>query len=114
VICVASSGIVALLLEGDCTAHSHFKIPLELSDTSSCAIRKNSLKGELIKVVNAFIWDKAIMQHYYAFDVVNCFLKDIKDNDCTFEDANVVFGSDLQQILPVIFKRSRVEDFSDC
>ncbi|KAG2974536.1 hypothetical protein PC118_g14458 [Phytophthora cactorum] len=37
---VASSGIASLLLMGGRTAHSTFKIPLKLSDTSTCSIYK--------------------------------------------------------------------------
>lgn len=33
---VASSGIAALLLKGGRTAHSRFKIPLDLDRTSTC------------------------------------------------------------------------------
>ena len=37
-LCVASSGIASLLLEGGRTAHSTFKIPLKVNDTSTCNI----------------------------------------------------------------------------
>ena len=37
-LCVASSGIALLLLEGGKTAHSTFKIPLQVNDTSFCNI----------------------------------------------------------------------------
>ena len=37
-LCVASSGIASLLLDGGCTAHSTFHIPLEINDTSFCNI----------------------------------------------------------------------------
>ena len=40
VMCVASSGIAALLLPGGRTAHSSFKIPLEINESSSCSISK--------------------------------------------------------------------------
>lgn len=33
---VASSGIAALLLEGGRTAHSRFKIPIQLDEASTC------------------------------------------------------------------------------
>ncbi|KAG2771587.1 hypothetical protein Pcac1_g17675 [Phytophthora cactorum] len=47
---VASSGIASLLLMGECTAHSTFKIPLKLNDTSTCSIYKQShLKGLIQK-----------------------------------------------------------------
>ena len=43
VLCTASSGIAALLLPGGCTAHSMFKIPIDLLSESVCCIVKNSL-----------------------------------------------------------------------
>ncbi|KAA6408564.1 MAG: atp-dependent dna helicase pif1 [Lasallia pustulata] len=42
VICVASSGIAALLLPGGQTSHSQFHIPLDVHEWSSCSITKNS------------------------------------------------------------------------
>ena len=38
VVCVASSGIAALLLKGGHTAHSTFKIPIDIHETSTCGI----------------------------------------------------------------------------
>src|ERR1700727_2330458 len=41
VLCVASSGIAALLLKGGWTAHSRFKIPIPSHESSVCSIPKN-------------------------------------------------------------------------
>uniref|UniRef100_A0A6N2MZ70 ATP-dependent DNA helicase n=1 Tax=Salix viminalis TaxID=40686 RepID=A0A6N2MZ70_SALVM len=41
VLAVASSGITSLLLSGDRTAHSRFKIPLMVSEISSCEIKRH-------------------------------------------------------------------------
>ncbi|KAG2789332.1 hypothetical protein PC116_g19125 [Phytophthora cactorum] len=58
---VASSGIASLLLMVERTAHSTFKIPLKLNDTSTCSIFKQShLKG-LIQKASLVIWDEAPM-----------------------------------------------------
>jgi hypothetical protein len=38
VVAVASSGIASLLLNGGCTAHSTFKIPIPIHETSTCGI----------------------------------------------------------------------------
>ena len=35
---VASSGIAAELLEGGCTAHSCFRIPIPVNEASTCSI----------------------------------------------------------------------------
>ena len=42
VLCIASSGIAALLLPGGRTAHSCFRIPLDVHEASSCGVSKNS------------------------------------------------------------------------
>jgi len=42
VLCVASSGIASLLLIGGRTSHSTLKIPIEIHESSTCAIPRNS------------------------------------------------------------------------
>lgn len=66
VLCVASSGIAALLLPGGHTAHSTFAIPVEtLAEDSSCHIDKNSKHAEMLRAVRLIIWDEAVTQHRY-------------------------------------------------
>jgi ABC-type branched-subunit amino acid transport system ATPase component len=43
VLAVASTGITSLLLLAGRTAHSRFKLPLELTEETLCIIKKNSL-----------------------------------------------------------------------
>lgn len=45
---VASSGIVALLLPGRRTAHSRFKIPLQLNEDTMCEIKPGTMLAELL------------------------------------------------------------------
>ena len=50
VLCVASSGIAALLLDGGRTAHSRFMIPIQgISPESGCNIRRGSPEAELLQ-----------------------------------------------------------------
>ena len=58
---VASSGIAATLLKGGRTSHSTFKIPLDLTDSSVCSIRKGSPEAELIIKAIFVVWDEASM-----------------------------------------------------
>src|SRR5580698_7347111 len=55
---VATSGIAALLLEGGRTAHSRFKIPLKIDETSTCNISSNSesVLANLIRKCKLIIW----------------------------------------------------------
>ena len=55
VLCVASSGIAALLLQGGRTAHSTFKIPLDVHEDSTCNIKKNTMLADLLKVTDLII-----------------------------------------------------------
>ncbi|GMF37480.1 unnamed protein product [Phytophthora fragariaefolia] len=59
----ASSGIASLLLMGGRTAHSTFKIPLKLTNKSTCAIFKQSHLKSLIQRASLVIWDEAPMTH---------------------------------------------------
>jgi len=109
VLCVASSGIAALLLVGGRTAHFRFKIPIEIHESSTCGIKKGSSEAELIERTDLILWDEALMQHRHVVEAFNHMCKDIRDNDRTFGGITVVFGGDYQQILPVIPKGSRAQ-----
>ncbi|CAN0920587.1 ATP-dependent DNA helicase PIF4 [Linum grandiflorum] len=82
---VASSGIAATLLPDGCTAHSLFKIPLEVYHSSTCAVRKGTQLAELLRSATVIIWDEAPMIHRLSF-----------------EGKTVIFGGDFRQTLPVI------------
>lgn len=58
---VASSGIAATLLPSGKTAHSRFAIPLQIHDSSMCAISQRSDLAELIQATTLIIWDEAPM-----------------------------------------------------
>ena len=109
VVCVASSGIAALLLIGGRTAHSCFKIPLKIHEDSMCAISKNSDLAELLRLTDLIIWDEAPMQHRHIHECVNRTFKDIRNNELPFGGISIVFGGDFKQILPVIVKGSRAQ-----
>jgi len=72
VLCVASSGIVALLLPGGHTAHSTFLISVDgLCDDSVCNINKNSKQAIMLQCVQLIIWDEAAMQYWYVSNLLN-------------------------------------------
>ncbi len=69
---MASSSIVALLLEGGCTAHSRFKIPVAgLCGSSAFYVPLNSPQSTLIRATRLIVWDEAPMAHKHVFEVVN-------------------------------------------
>ena len=104
ILCVASSGIAALLLPGGYTAHSTFHIPIDnLLPKSICNISKQDKHAKLLHSVDLIIWDEAPTQSRFTHEALNRTLKDICDNDLQpFAGKTVVFGGDFQQTLPVV------------
>ncbi|XP_076930385.1 uncharacterized protein LOC143595165, partial [Bidens hawaiensis] len=110
---VASNGIASLLLKGGRTAHSRFLIPINLTENSTCSIKRNPDICNLISKTDLIIWDEAPMIHKHAFEALDRTLKDvIKDGNrrnCEhpFGGKVIVFGGDFRQILPVVQNGSR-------
>jgi hypothetical protein len=114
IICVASSGIAALLIIGGRTSHSCFKIPINIDELSSCLFGKNSDLAELIRLADLIVWDEAPMQHRHIHEAVDRTFRDVRGSDKPFGGLSVVFGGDFQQILPVIVKGSRAQIVNAC
>ncbi len=117
---MASFGIVALLLEGGCTVHSRFKIPVtSLCGSSACYVPLNSSQAALIRA-RFIVWDEAPMAHKHVFAVVNRTLQHVMGvvdpalKDMLFEGKVVVMGGDFRQILPMVprGKRGQIVDAS--
>jgi hypothetical protein len=114
VVTVASSSIVALLLDEGRTAHSRFKIPVQgLNSMSTCYISRDSELAALLQAAALIVWDEAVMMHRHVFEVVNRSLQDIMAvinptfKFLPFGGLVMVFGGDFQQILPVVLRGTR-------
>lgn len=70
---VASSGIAATLLEGGRTAHSAFKIPLDLinKETPMCNIPKQSHIAKVLRNCKFIVWDERTMAHKRGFEALD-------------------------------------------
>ncbi len=113
VLAVASSGIASLLLMGGRTAHSRFKILIDLHDESTCNITQHMKVAELVRKVDLIIWDEAPMMHRRTFKIVDRTLRDLMQLDHAqatekiFGGKVVVLGGDFRQILLVVPKGGR-------
>jgi hypothetical protein len=116
VLCVASTGIAALLLPDGRTSHSQFKIPLELNELSVSTITKTSKLGQYLCITDLIIWDEVPMQHKYCFEVVHRLFVDLRSatDDVLFGGVPAVFGGDFAQILPVVPHGSRADIVQAC
>ncbi|GJT15509.1 DNA helicase [Tanacetum coccineum] len=64
VLVVASSGIASLLLLAGRTAHSRFKIPLDLTDNTTLPVKTNASRNQIIhsSIAKSYIW-----QHFKIY-----------------------------------------------
>ncbi|KAM0902532.1 hypothetical protein ACQ4PT_019216 [Festuca glaucescens] len=119
VLTVASSGVASLLLPGGRTAHSRFKIPIDLDNNGVCDIRKSTMLSTLIESASLIIWDEALMTHGKCFEALDRTLRDVlSSNDASlanvpFGGKIVVLGGDLRKILPVIEVGTRSQVIND-
>lgn len=116
VLCVASTGLAALLLPGGRTAHSTFKIPIStLNEDSICNIPKESQRAQLLRHTDAIIYDECLMNNKMCFEALDRTLRDLRDiPNKVYGGITVVHGGDFQQILPVITKGTRAEIVNAC
>ncbi len=78
---VASSRIASLLLLGNRTAHSRFKILIDLHDESTCNITQYMKVAKLVRKADMIIWDEAPMMHRRTFETVDRTLCDLMQLD---------------------------------
>ncbi|RYR09663.1 hypothetical protein Ahy_B05g078045 [Arachis hypogaea] len=113
VLYVASSGIASLLLPNRRTAHSRFKILLNITEDSVCNIKPDSLQAMLPLKAKLIIWDETPMVSRYCYEALDKCLGDIMrcsptySKDLPIGGKVVVLGGDFRQILYVIPRGSR-------
>ncbi|CAN1812476.1 ATP-dependent DNA helicase PIF1 [Linum perenne] len=118
VLVVASSGIAATLLPDGVTAHSRFKIPLEVDNLSTCMVKKGTEVAELLKEATLIVWDEAPMVHRLSFEAVDRTLCDLMNTPLSgpqyspFGGKTVLLGGDFRQTLPVVPKGSREDNIN--
>jgi hypothetical protein len=71
VLSVASSAIAALILDGGCTTHSQFKVPIPVHDRSHCSIDKQSKLADVIRQTKLIIFDEVPMQHRHIVEALD-------------------------------------------
>lgn len=120
VLCVASSGIAAILLIGGRTSHSTSVIPIKISEGKACSVKSNSVYGDLFRRVDLIIWDEVPMQSKLCQEAVDLTFRDCRtpldpaNADKPLGGVSVVFGGDFMQILLVIVKGTREQIVGDC
>ncbi|XP_071689065.1 uncharacterized protein [Rutidosis leptorrhynchoides] len=102
VLVVASSGIASLLLPSGRTAHSRFKLPIDLTDESMCNVNKNTQMAKLLESTDLIVWGEASMNNKRCFEALDRSLRDILGNkNSPFGGKSMILGGDFKQTLPV-------------
>ncbi|GKC15123.1 DNA helicase [Tanacetum coccineum] len=109
-------GIASLLLPAGRTAHSRFKLPLELIDESLCNIKKNTHAASLLAATNLIIWDESPMNDKRCFEALDRTLRDILNvPEKLFGGKTIVLGGDFRRtLLPGLTEdeRRKAADFA--
>lgn len=115
-IAVASSGIAATLLDNGRTAHSTFKLPLNLatSEDVTCNISKGTGMARLLQECKLIVWDEATMSHKNAFYALDKTLRDIRSCNKTMGGVTVVLSGDFRQTLPIIPRGTPADEIKAC
>lgn len=103
VVSCAFTGIAASLLLDGKAAHSTFRIPLNIVETSRCGLKTGMPQHVLIKNSNIIIWDECTMVSHSIINLIDKYLRDATGNQhIIFGGKTIVFVGDWRQILPVV------------
>ncbi|XP_075074795.1 uncharacterized protein LOC142162349 [Nicotiana tabacum] len=92
----STSGVAAFILPGGRTAHSCFKIPIDIDENIDCNNSKQSSLACLIRDAKLIIWDEASMAEGKTIEAFDLLLKDLMDTKMLFGGKVVIFGEKLQ------------------
>ena len=115
-IAVASSGIAATLIDGGKTAHSAFRLPLNLnySETPLCNISKQSDMAEVLRKAKIIVWDECTMAHKKCIEALDRTLQDIRSCNRLMGGVTILLAGDFRQTLPVVPRGTRADEVKAC
>ncbi|GJZ68568.1 DNA helicase [Tanacetum coccineum] len=109
------TGIASLLIPSGRTAHSGFKLPLELTEESLCRITKTTQLGKLLVDTDLIIWDEAPMNDRRCFEALDISLRYIVNKVfLLFGGKLVLLGGDFRQTLLLKKGASKMEIIASC
>ncbi len=114
---VASSGIAATLLPGGRTAHSMFKLPLDVvaGQRATCNIKRGTALATVIERAALIIWDEATMANRASIEALDRTLRDIRRNpELPFGGITFLMSGDFRQTIPVVTRGTRADEVNAC
>nr|GEV01763.1 hypothetical protein [Tanacetum cinerariifolium] len=105
----ALSGVAANNMTEGRTTHSLFKIPINLTTSSMCNIKKQSGLDKLLCQAKLIIWDEASTAKRQFVEAVDRTMQDATGVKLPFGGKIMVLGGDFRQVLPVIRGGTRAQ-----
>ena len=110
----AWTGIASTLLRFGRTAHSLFKLPVPILNTSTCNVATNSRHASYLRSLSLIVIDEASMIPLHAFSAIDILLRDLCQNDVPFGGKLIVLAGDFRQTLPVTPRAHAAEILENC
>ncbi|GFU61175.1 transposable element Tcb2 transposase [Trichonephila clavipes] len=100
-----------ILIDGGKTAHSAFKLPLNLhhSESVNCNISKQSDTVHVIREAKLIIWDECTMAHKKGIEAINRTLQDIRGCNYIMVGLTVLLSGNFRQTLHVVLRGTRAD-----
>ncbi|UYV69292.1 hypothetical protein LAZ67_6003153 [Cordylochernes scorpioides] len=95
---------------GGLTAHSTFKLPLDLTrdEVSVCNLNADSAMGEVSRQCKFIVLDECSMAHRHALEAVDITLKDCRQDQRPMGGVVLLLAGDFRQILPIIPREATI------
>ena len=113
---VSTTAMSAQLLEDAFTAHSTFKLPLQIDDdgTVRCAIEFDTKTARIMAKAKLLIWDEALSARKGLIQAVDKFFRELLGIDKPFGGLVIVLTGDNRQTLPKISHGRRGDIINAC
>jgi len=103
-------------LDGGRTAHSAFKLPLNIQNNPDSVwnIKKQSSMATVLKEYKIIILDECTMSHKHWLEAMNRTSKDIKINDKLFRCILLLLSGNFRQTFPIIPRSMYIDKINAC
>jgi hypothetical protein len=108
-VATTTSRIAVSIMPGGHTAHSIFKIPIEINDGSIYKFSKQSDVVDLLCRAALIIWDEVAITKRQSIETLDRSLQDIMGCELPFGGKVMVFGGDFRQVLTIVPRGTRAQ-----
>jgi PIF1-like helicase len=106
VVAAATTGIAALLLPGGITAHSAYRIPIDVDSLTPSQVKYGEPRGEELRNAQVLITDEISMMDKVCFHHIDKTLASIlphqERHKAVFGNKLMLVSGDFAQILPIV------------